>query len=321
MKPFSLVFLSAFLLSVNAVRPAWCADTSGPAVFSLRPTAQVTSAGVFLHQLASEDWSGPANLLIAPAPGLNQTLVLTRARIMEAVQKLDPTLVLTNWSGPEQIRVTRQVRRLEESELKDLLTATLQREQVRDRGELELRLNRPWTAVNVPDEPLSVRILDLPIVGVTPNFILRFELRSEKEVIGTWQMALQARVWHDVWVARSAQPRGRLLRDADLTTERRDLLTLRDAFSVVDMSDVSLELAENLSAGSPLLVRSVRIRPVIQRGKMLDAVIQQGPMMIAVKAEALEDGVPGQLIRVRNAKSKREFRGKVQNETTVIVAL
>jgi flagella basal body P-ring formation protein FlgA len=40
-----------------------------------------------------------------------------------------------------------------------------------------------------------------------------------------------------------------------------------------------------------------------------------------VKAEAMEDGLPGQIIRVRNSKSKREFRGKVQNESTVIVAL
>jgi flagella basal body P-ring formation protein FlgA len=88
-----------------------------------------------------------------------------------------------------------------------------------------------------------------------------------------------------------------------------------------DSFDVSVELAENLSTGAPLLVRSVRARPVFRRGKVLDAVVQEGPLLITVKVEALEDGLPGQIIRVRNAQSKHEFHGKVQNEQTVIVAL
>jgi flagella basal body P-ring formation protein FlgA len=37
--------------------------------------------------------------------------------------------------------------------------------------------------------------------------------------------------------------------------------------------------------------------------------------------EILEDGLPGQTVRIRNLKSKREFRGKVQNEETIHVTL
>ena len=37
-----------------------------------------------------------------------------------------------------------------------LLTAALQRDYVKDLGELELRFARPWTPVTVPDEPLRV---------------------------------------------------------------------------------------------------------------------------------------------------------------------
>jgi flagella basal body P-ring formation protein FlgA len=43
--------------------------------------------------------------------------------------------------------------------------------------------------------------------------------------------------------------------------------------------------------------------------------------LISVKVEVLEDGVPGQMVRVRNLKSKREFRAKVENEETVLVPL
>jgi flagella basal body P-ring formation protein FlgA len=186
---------------------------------------------------------------------------------------------------------------------------------------LELRLGRPWSPIHVPDEPLSVRVLELPTAGLTPHFILRFELRTEREGLGVWQMPLQARLWRDVWVARTAQPRGRLLRDADLEAQRRDLLTLRDALPALEPNGQVLELAENISAGTPLVTRSVRVRPVIQRGKVLEAIVQEGLLSISVKVEAMEDGLPGQLIRVRNAKTKREFQAKVQNEQTVLVLL
>jgi flagella basal body P-ring formation protein FlgA len=59
----------------------------------------------------------------------------------------------------------------------------------------------------------------------------------------------------------------------------------------------------------------------MRRGKIVDAVVQEGAVTISMKAEVLEDGLPGQLIRARNLKSKREFRGKVQNEETITVSI
>jgi flagella basal body P-ring formation protein FlgA len=35
----------------------------------------------------------------------------------------------------------------------------------------------------------------------------------------------------------------------------------------------------------------------------------------------LEDGAPGQVVRLRNAVSRRELRGKVQNEKSIVVIM
>ena len=40
-----------------------------------------------------------------------------------------------------------------------------------------------------------------------------------------------------------------------------------------------------------------------------------------MKVEVLEDGAPGQLIRVRNADSRHDIRGKVLDQQTILVAL
>lgn len=213
------------------------------------------------------------------------------------------------------------MRQFAESDLLELLTATLQKDYVKDLGELELRLTRPWTVHSVPDEPLTIEVLDLPKQGVTPTFILRFELRTAEKSLGTFQISLQARVWREVWIARSALKRGESIANADLDRQRRDVLILHQALADFAAGDSTLEMAEPLQTGSPLLARSVKVRPVIHRGQAADALIQDGALSVTMKVEALEDGIPGQIIRARNPQTRRDLRGKVIDEQTILLAL
>jgi flagella basal body P-ring formation protein FlgA len=223
-------------------------------------------------------------------------------------------------TAPDPKPVSRQ-RSFSESDLLELLTSTLQQDYVKDKGELELRLSNSWTPRNVPDEPLTLRILDLPPNGVTASFIVRFELRAGETSLGTSQIAAHARVWRDIWVARSVLKRGGLVADADIERQRRDVLTLRESLADFSAGDTTLELAEPLQSGSPLLARSVKVRPVIRRGQSADALVQDGTLSVTMKVEALEDGAPGQIIRARNAQSRRDIRGKVLNENTILISL
>jgi flagella basal body P-ring formation protein FlgA len=258
---------------------------------------------------------------LAPAPSLGQTASFSRAQITELAQKYSSELNTSNWSGATLIRVSRRTRQFTDSDLTDLLTATLQRDSVRDRGELELHLTRPWTPVTVPDEPLTLRVIDLPASGLGPNCVLNCELWNGRERVGSWPVTVVAKVWRDIPLAHSALARGQCLRDADVTLERRDVLVQRDAYLNFPTADSSLELTENVPAGLPVLNRSVKARPLIKRGRLVEAVYQDGGLSISLKVESLEDGSLGQTVRVRNPKTKRELFGKVQNEQTVLIAL
>lgn len=212
-------------------------------------------------------------------------------------------------------------RALEEAEIVTLLTDALQRDYVKSRGELELRLTRPWTARPVPDAPLTVKILELPNAGVTASCIVRFELRSGEQKLGEWQTPLQARVWREVWVARSPAKRGENLADADLARERRDVINVREALAEFSERDPTLELAEPTQNGAILFARSVKLKTVIRRGQLADALIEDGTLRVTMKVEALEDGAPGQIIRARNPQTRRDVRGKVVNDQTIALTL
>jgi flagella basal body P-ring formation protein FlgA len=251
-----------------------------------------------------------ALLLLAPTPSA------TRAEDLP----VSPAAVPGGTNAPAST-APRPPRRLEAEELCTLLAGALNQRAGTDGGEWELRLTRSWAPLNVPDQPLKVDIIEPALSHVKATSILRFELRAGGQLLGSWQMPVQARLWRDVLVTHSNLQRGLPLKEAPLVHERCDTLALRDPLCDMPANAAAYELAESLPAGSPLLAHSLRLRPVVARGQIADAVVTDGVMVISLKVEVLEEGVPGQMIRVRNYQSRRELRGKVQDEHTIAIPL
>jgi flagella basal body P-ring formation protein FlgA len=220
---------------------------------------------------------------------------------------------------PPAVQKGKQV--LTEMKALALLTVELQKTYVKDRGELELSFTQPWVAPTLPDEPLTVKVLEIPTAGVTPAFILRFQLCTTNGTVGTWQASLQAHIWRDVWVAHSDLQRGMLVNEADITRERRDVLSVSESLAEFSPEDSSLELANQVRAGTLLLARNLKPRTVMHRGQMADAVLQDGVLSISMKVEVLEDGAIGQVVRAINLVSKRNVSGKIIDEKTIRVSL
>ena len=308
--------------------PAGHADDAD--TWQLAPDVRVDSSGIFLSQIVVPAPSSSAvhsssvvlpHIRLAPAPTLGQTVSFSRAQILDLAQKAVPDLAITNWSGPEHIRIARATRPLTEADFTRLLTETLQREQVKDQGQLELQLTHPLPPALIPDEGVTMKITELPSAGVGPNFIVRCELWNGAEHVSDWTVAAQARVWRDVPVADAPLSRGQLLKDAPVSLQRRDVLMFRDACTNFPTDDPSLELTVNVTAGLPVLNHDIRVRPAIVRGRLVDGVYVDGALTIDLKVEPLEDGLPGQTIRIRNPKTNRELYGKVKDEQTILLAL
>ena len=211
---------------------------------------------------------------------------------------------------------------LDEAAVTKLLASALQEQFTGGAGELNLRFTRPWVSQTAPAGELTVKILEMPNSGVTSSFIVRFELfNASGASLGNWQMPVQAHLWREIHVARSMLKPGVSVADADIALERRDVLALRAPLAEFADSDAALEIAESVPAGTPLFARSVKLRPVVRRGEMTNARLEEGALSVTIKVQALEDGTPGQIIRLRNLQSARDFSGKVLNEKTVLVSL
>jgi flagella basal body P-ring formation protein FlgA len=315
-------FILCVVLQLVLGTPACRAYGGEPAAFQLQAEAKVDGAGIFLQQVVATNLHATLPILrLAQAPVLGQTTSLSRQQIIDLAKDACPELNTTNWSGPPLVRISRRVRQLCEAEVVEMLRAPLQRDYVGARGTLELHFSRPWQPIDVPDEPVSLQLTYVPTAGVLPSLMADFELWCGKERIGSWQAPLQARVWREIPVAHSTVVRGQLLREADITLERRDVLAQHEDCIPFPVTDKSLEAAANIQAGTPVSSRLTRARAVLRRGQLVEAVFQDGPMTISLKVEALEEGALGQTVRVRNPKTRRELYGKIQTEDLVLIAL
>lgn len=322
----SSILLSCLLALACAGR-AFADDTD---TWQLLPEVKVDASGIFLSQLVVPAPSSSAvhsstvvlpHIRLAPAPTLGQTASFSRDQVIALARAAVPDFAITNWSGSARVRVSRAMHNLTDSEFTRLLVDTLQREQVKDQGELELQLTHPLPPALVPDEGVTLKVTGLPSTGVGPNFIVRCELWNGAEHVSDWNVAAQAKVWRDVPVADANLGRGQLLKDAPISLQRRDILTCRDACTNFPTEDTGLELYVTVPAGTPVLNKDIHMRPAVLRGRVVDGVFQQGALSIALKVEPLEDGLPGQTIRIRNPKTNHELYGKVKDEQTILIAL
>lgn len=217
--------------------------------------------------------------------------------------------------------IARAPRRLEQEEVRLMLSEALERQLGTDGGELEIQFARPWTPVMVAPGPLVAEIIEPTLNRLSSTSFVRFEVISGKQVLGSWQASLQFHLWRQVLVAHTSLQRGATLSETDIVKERRDVLTLRDPICELPAPASACELADNVPLGAALMARSIRLKPVVFRGQTADAVVRDGTMTVSLKVEILEEGAPGQMVRVRNVQSRRELRGKVQDEQTIAIPL
>ena len=293
---------------------------SEPPPLQVNAAAPVCGDGVFLPQLFSSEQPLPA-VRLCDAPAFGKELVLTRAQLAALLAANAPACG-TNFAGADSVKISRRARTFGESDLLGQLTATLQKDFVKDKGQLELRLAQPWSTLALPDEPLTLDISELPTMGVTPGFIVRFSLRTQRETLGTWSANIRASVWREVWVASAQLKRGEPVSLNAFARERRDILNVREPLADLAPGEVDgLELTEAVPTGVPLLARMVKARAVVHRGQRVDALVQDGAMSIRTKVEVLDDGAPGELVHARNSLTHRDLTGKVLNDKTILVSL
>ena len=186
-------------------------------------------------------------------------------------------------------------------------------------GELKLALTGNWQPIKVSASGFMLTITEMPQNGISSNAFIRVKISSGGETVGPIPIGLRAQLWQEVWVASKRLDRGQPLERSMLAAQKFDVLRERQQLISSDVDPAGLELSASIPAGRALTRREAVARPVIHKGQVVEAVIQQGAMAMSMKALAMENGAAGELIKMRNVESRKEFNAQVLNETKVQV--
>lgn len=294
---------------------------AGPTV-RLKPEAAVTGVAMHLGDVAliKADAAIATRLKAidvgpAPLPGKSRPVGVDYVRIRLRQAKFDPA-VLTADSAVTCL-VTRTSQTLAGDRMVDAARKHLETAIEAGDGKLVIEpVNRPRDMV-LPEGELA---LNAELVGVATTAATRrvtVTVMVDGEPAGKADIALRVRRYAKVAVAKASISRGTALSNDLVTYEERDCMTLPpDVMREGDVLD-GLQAQQAISAHMALTRRAAAEPPVVHVGDTVTISAGTGAIHISAPGLAAEDGRIGQVIRVRNTDSNKEFRATVVDARNV----
>ncbi len=292
----------------------------GGVAFTLKTKCEVSGDGVYLSDLVKLEAGQPVPaLLIDNSPTWGVVREYSVEELVGLIQGKAQGINVVAASNDHKIKISRSARQLDPNEVLLQLRTALISSPVFGGGELELNFVRPWKTLLVPDGPLEIKMLT-KLNYATSQTSLRFQLLDGGVPFGVFSAPVKISLWKDAWVANEAITRGTLLTESELEKQRVDAIRVRQDLWDGNHSDGRFWFRENISPGRLVYARAVEMKPVVRRGDLAKAVIATGPLLVSTNVKVMEDGAPGEVVRIQNVKTRKELVGEVLDEKTIKIS-
>lgn len=129
------------------------------------------------------------------------------------------------------------------------------------------------------------------------------------------------RVYENVVASSRKIGRGEILTEDDLVVESIETTKLSaSTFSSID-DLVGKRITRLIQPYTPITPEIIDNPPLIKRGECIKLLLQSGNLIVVAKGVAKEDGHLGKIIKVKNVDSNKEIHGRVEDASTVKVAM
>ena len=287
------------------------------AAFTLNTTCEVSGDGVYLSDLVdSKAGEAVPAILVDVSPSWGTVRKYSANELIKLINEKAQGVEVIASEPDQQTTLRRKSRSMDSSQILELLKSELLKSPLFDEGELEMELIRPWKPMLVPDGALEMRMLT-KINYRTSQTSLRFQLMDGGVPFGVFSAAVKISLWKDAWVATRQITRGTLLPEAKLKKQRHNMIKVRQDLWGGNPSDGRFWFQENISPGRLIYDKAVVMKPVVRRGNLAKAIITTGPLLVSTNVKVLEDGAPGEVVRVQNVRTRKEIIGEVIDEKTI----
>jgi flagella basal body P-ring formation protein FlgA len=183
-------------------------------------------------------------------------------------------------------------------------------------GEFQLALEHNWVPERAPEAGWTFSVLEYPI---TPSSVMLVRCQVT-DSLGTQESSLlvHAALWRDAWAVKLPIEAGSAFDTSRLEARRSDMLREHELLPAT-VGDVGYVFARAVQVGRVLTWHDVARHQQVRKGDLVEVTAADGELKISMKVLALENGVTGDTITVRNPDSKKDFSAMVTDENHVEV--
>ncbi len=185
-------------------------------------------------------------------------------------------------------------------------------------GYILARLSREWKPLNVPVDWEFKFQQSIPD-ELSANAFVRFSILSDGLDLGEWGYPVKCSQMVDVAVAKVPLNRGNRITPDLFSSSVMDALGSGANCVLADARLNGYQVASSLKPGTVLKWSHLSKVTLVRKGQVVNVFASGKGIFVEMKGQAMEDGVEGSFVRIRNISSNREFQAKVLNETSVKV--
>jgi len=185
-------------------------------------------------------------------------------------------------------------------------------------GYVLARLSREWKPLNVPVDWEFKFQQSIPD-ELSANAFVRFSISSDGLDLGEWGYPVKCSQMVDVAVAKVPLNRGNRITPDLLSSRIMDALGSGANCVLSDARLNGYQVASSLKPGTVLKWGHLSKVTLVRKGQVVNVYASGKGIFVEMKGQAMEDGVEGSFVRIRNISSNREFQAKVLNENSVKV--
>jgi flagella basal body P-ring formation protein FlgA len=193
-----------------------------------------------------------------------------------------------------------------------------------------IEANMPWSPESVRVDFLSKEPESLPqnrevVLRVEPagnqDFIgdMVFLVKSYKDgnLLRTESVRTRIEVQRDVVTAARGLSAGIVLAESDVRTVSRWIRRIHPHALSSPEETSGKRLTAKVAAGAEIFATMLKEIPLVRKGKMVKMVFDNGAMQIVTVGLSEEDGVAGNIIRVKNITSNKIIYARVLSDSLV----
>ena len=319
MKQLRLLVIALLLVLLTGA-----AASAGPVTIAVQDKTTVAGAVITLGEIAAINGNDQSEVEIlqaaklgnAPAPGSSMTLTRELLGLRLAAAGVDFSSVV--WQIPATMVITAASQTVSGDQLASVAKQAVMKQTAGYAGETVISL-----AASPPDFLAPVGNLDYTVhipggVRFAGAFAANVTVAVEGRQFTTVPVKLEAKLYEQVVVAIRPIAAQEIIDAEDLRIERLDVSRLTGYMTDIGKA-AGMVSRRPIALGTPITGSMVAKPVLIKRGSLVTLISRVGGVEASAAAQALQDGVQNQIIRVKNMNTQKIVVAQVIDDSTVLV--